>query len=63
MKHFYRIYYLVPTREVMRKFKERFNTTVTVNYESHIYTDGEGKHLIEESAKRGYIRIREYKEL
>lgn len=63
MKHFFRIYYLVSTREVIRKFKERFNTTVSVNYESHIYTDDEGKRLIEESAKRGYIRIREYKKL
>ena len=46
MKYYIRIYYRIPTKEVMRKFKERFNTTVSVNGESHIYTDGAGKELL-----------------
>ena len=63
MKYYFRIYYLIPTREVICKFKERFNCIVSVNGESHIYTDAKGKELLLESAKRGYIKIREFKEL
>lgn len=63
MRYYFRIYYLIPTREVMSKFKERFNTIVSVNGESHIYTDDKGKELLLESEKRRYIKIREYKEL
>lgn len=63
MKYYFRIYYLIPTREVICKFKERFNCIVSVNGESHIYTDKEGGKLLFESAKRGYIKIREFKEL
>ena len=47
----------------MAKFKDRFNCIVSVNGESHIYTNNIGKELILESAKRGFIKIREYKEL
>lgn len=63
MKYYFRIYYLIPTREVICKFKERFNCIVSVNGESHIRTDAKGKELLLESAKRGYIKIREFKEL
>lgn len=63
MRYYFRIYYLIPTNEVMRKFKERFNTIVSVNGESHIYTNEIGKELLLESEKRGYIKIRECKEL
>ena len=63
MRCYFRIYYLIPTREVMGKFKERFNTIVSVNGESHIYTDDKGKELLLESERRKYIKIREYKEL
>ena len=63
MKYYIRIYYRIPTKEVMRKFKERFNTNVSVNGESHIYTDGAGKELLLESERRGYITIRDLKEL
>ena len=63
MKYYFRIYYLIPTREVICKFKERFNCIVSVNGESHIYTNGTGKGLLLESEKRGYIKIREFKEL
>ena len=47
----------------MHKFKERFNCNVSVNGESHIYTDDKGKELLLESERRKYIKIREYKEL
>ena len=63
MRYYFRIYYLIPTRDVMSKFKERFNTIVSVNGESHIYTDDKGRELLLESEKRRYIKIREYKEL
>jgi hypothetical protein len=60
MRYYFRIYYLIPTREVIHKFKERFNTIVSVNGESHIYTDDKGKELLLESKKRGYITIRKH---
>ena len=63
MKYYFRIYYIIPTKEVMHKFKERFSCNVSVNGESYIYTNDTGKELLLESAKRGYIKIREYKEL
>ena len=63
MRCYFRIYYLIPTREIMHKFKERFNCNVSVNGESHIYTDDKGKGLLLESERRKYIKIREYKEL
>jgi hypothetical protein len=43
----------------MRKFKERFNTIISVNGESTIYTDEAGKALIVESERRRFIKIRE----
>lgn len=63
MRYYFRIYYLIPTNEVMRKFKERFNTTVSVNGEFRIYTNEEGRKLLLESERRKYIKIREFKEL
>ena len=63
MRYYFRIYCLIPTREVIHKFKERFSTIVSVNGESHIYTDDKGKELLLESERRKYIKIREYKEL
>lgn len=63
MRHYFRIYYLIRTREVIRKFKERFNCIVSVNGESHIYTNDAGKELLLESERRGYIKIREFKEV
>ena len=63
MRSYFRIYYLIPTREVIHKFKERFSTIVSVNGESHIYTDDKGRELLLESERRKYIRIREFKEL
>ena len=63
MRSYFRIYYLIPKKEVMAKFKERFNCIVSVNGESHIYTDDKGKELLLESERRKYIKIREFKEL
>jgi hypothetical protein len=63
MRYYFRIYYLIPKKEVMAKFKERFNCIVSVNGESHIYTNDSGKELILESERRKYIKIREFKEL
>lgn len=60
MKHYFRIYYLIPKRGIMAKFKEMFNCIVSVNGESHIYTDDKGKELLLESERRGYIKIRSY---
>jgi replicative DNA helicase len=44
-------------------FAQKFNTIVSVNGESHIYTDDKGKELLFESERRKYIKIREFKEL
>ena len=63
MRYYLRIYYLIPTKEVIHKFKERFNCIVSVNGESHIYTDEAGKELLLESERRKFIRIRELKTL
>ena len=63
MRYYLRIYYLIPTKEVIHKFKERFNCIVSVNGESHIYTDEVGKELLLESERRKFIRIREFKTL
>jgi hypothetical protein len=63
MRYYFKIYYLIPKKEIMAKFKDRFSTIVSVNGESHIYTDNEGRELILESAKRGFIKIREHKSL
>lgn len=63
MRYYFRIYYLIPKKEVMAKFKERFNCIVSVNGESHIYTNDAGKELVLESERRKYIKIREFKEV
>lgn len=63
MAYHFRIYYLTSNRAVIRKFKERFNTIVSVNGESHIRTNEEGRDLLFESEKRGFIVVREFKEL
>ena len=63
MRYYFRIYYLIPTREVISRFKERFNCIVSVNGESHIHPDDKGKALLLESERRKYIKIREFKEL
>lgn len=54
----FRIYYLIKDIEVIRRIKEKFNTTVSVNKESEIKTDEKGKWLLEETERRGFIQIR-----
>ena len=62
MRYYFRIYYLIPTREIMHKFKERFNTNVSVNGESRIKTDEKGATLLRETERRGFIKIRSYEQ-
>ena len=59
----FRIYYLTKDTETIRKIKDKFNTNVSVNGESIIKTDENGAALLRETEKRGFIKIREYKEL
>lgn len=58
MRYYFRFYYLIPTREVIHKFKERFSTIVSVNGESHIYTDDKGRELLLESERRKSTNIK-----
>ena len=63
MDYHFRIYYLTKDTEAIRRIKEKFNTTVSVNGESRIKTDENGAALLRETERRGFIKIREYKEL
>ena len=63
MDYHFRIYYLTKDTEAIRRIKEKFNTTVSVNGESRIKTDEKGAALLRETERRGFIKIREYKEL
>ena len=63
MDYHFRIYYLTKDTEAIRRIKEKFNTTVSVNGESRIKTDEKGAALLKETERRGFIKIREYKEL
>lgn len=60
MLYRFRIYYLTKDTATIRKIKEKFRTDVSVNGESYITTDAEGKWLLEETERRGFIRIRHY---
>ena len=44
---------------IIKKIKEKFSTIVSVNGESTITTDEYGAFLLEETERRGIIRIRE----
>lgn len=63
MDYLFRIYYLDKRPEIVRNIKEKFKTIVSVNYESEIRTDEKGKWLLEETERRGFIRIREIRKL
>lgn len=63
MDYHFRIYYLTKDTGAIRKIKDKFNTNVSVNGESRIKTDEKGAALLMETEKRGFIKIREYKEL
>ena len=59
MDYHFRIYYLTKDVGVIKKIKEKFSTIVSVNGESTITTDEHGDFLLEETERRGIIRIRE----
>ena len=63
MDYHFRIYYLTKDTETIRKIKDKFNTNVSVNGESIIKTDEKGAALLNETERRGFIKVREYKEL
>lgn len=63
MRYHFRIYYLTKDTSIIRKIKEKFRVEVSVNGESKITTDAEGKWLLEETERRGFIKIREFKEI
>lgn len=58
-KYHYRIYYITRDNEIIKKIKDKFSTYATVNGESYITTDEHGAFLLEETERRGIIRIRE----
>lgn len=61
MDYRFRIYYLTNDTQTIRKIKEKFNTTVSVNGESMIKTNEQGAALLRETERRGFIKIREFK--
>jgi hypothetical protein len=63
MDYLFRIYYLDKRPEIVRNIKEKFKTIVSVNYESEIRTDEKGKWLLEETERRGFIKIREIRKV
>lgn len=58
MDYHFRIYYITKDVGVIKKIKEKFSTIVSVNCESDITTDEHGAFLLEETERRGIIRIR-----
>ena len=63
MDYHFRIYYLTKDTQAIQRIKDKFNTIVSVNGESRINTDENGAALLRETERRGFIKIREYKEL
>lgn len=63
MDYLFKIYYLNKQPEIVRSIKEKFRTIVSVNYESEIKTDENGKWLLEETERRGFIKIREIRKV
>lgn len=63
MDYHFRIYYLTKDIDIIIKIKEKFSTIISVNGESHIITDEDGAFLLRETERRGFIRIREIKDL
>lgn len=59
----FRIYYLTDSHPIIREIARKFRTQVSVNYESWIHTDDVGAELLRETERRGFIKIREFKEL
>ena len=63
MAYHFRFYYLVRDSAVIRKIKDKFNTSVSVNGESKVTVNEEYAELVRELERRGFIKIREFKEL
>lgn len=63
MAYRFRFYYLVRETDVIRKIKNKFNTSVSVNGESSVTVNAEGAELVRELERRGFIKIREFKEV
>lgn len=63
MGYHFRIYYLTKDTQTIHRIKEKFNTNVSVNGESRIKADEQGAALLQETERRGFIKIREFKEL
>lgn len=59
MKYKIRIYYITKDITLINRIKEKFSTIVSVNGESTITTDEQGAFLLQETERRGIIRIRE----
>ena len=57
-KYHYRIYYITKDNEIIKRIKNKFSTYANVNGESYITTDEHGAFLLEETERRGTIRIR-----
>lgn len=60
MDYHFRIYYLTKDTITIRRIKDKFNTSVSVNGESMIKTDEKGAALLWETERRGFIKIRGY---
>lgn len=60
MDYHFRIYYLTKDTLTIRRIKDKFNTSVSVNGESMIKTDEKGAALLRETERRGFIKIRGY---
>jgi hypothetical protein len=63
MDYHFRIYYLTKDTQAIQRIKDKFNTIVSVNGESIINTDKKGAALLRETERRGFIKIRKFKEL
>ena len=62
MDYRFRIYYLTKDTQTIRKIKDKFRTSVSVNGESWINTDAVGAELLWETERRGFIKIRHYEQ-
>lgn len=60
MDYHFRFYYLVRDTAIIRKIKDKFRTSVSVNGESNVVVNEEGAELVRELERRGFIKIRSY---
>lgn len=52
MDYHFRFYYLVRDTAIIRKIKDKFRTSVSVNGESNVVVDEEGAELVRELERR-----------